>query len=226
MPDFDDEVIPEEMKDVLEDIGLSKRSNSTRAIRHQPSNQPKFTPGTKPKSQHVFNPDQIDTTKEELHKLELLINTIKTLEKLNGTKISQADLDKLDYRNIKNLNDGVMNSTMKDVPLNVQESVDNLDPLRLDELQYLLRTKNEFKRQNNESGTASANQLADSFPGVTDTKPQSTVIADAPLPQPRRNGFYFLLDWNSFLEVGDDPKTKVNINFSPKVGDPARFVKV
>jgi hypothetical protein len=46
-----------------------------------------------------------------------------------------------------------------------------------------------------------------------------------PLPPPRRSGFYMLFDWNSFLEVGEDPG-KVVIRFDPKIGDPSRFLPV
>ena len=50
-------------------------------------------------------------------------------------------------------------------------------------------------------------------------------VEEEPLPAPRRNGFYFLADWNSFLEVGEDPD-KIVVRFDPKVGDPSRFIKV
>ena len=46
-----------------------------------------------------------------------------------------------------------------------------------------------------------------------------------PLPPPRRSGFYMLLDWNSFLEVGEDPD-KISIRFEPKIGDASRFINV
>lgn len=46
-----------------------------------------------------------------------------------------------------------------------------------------------------------------------------------PLPPPRRSGFYMLLDWNSFLEVGEDPD-KISVRFDPKIGDPSRFLPV
>lgn len=62
------------------------------------------------------------------------------------------------------------------------------------------------------------NDLEDSF-GSLDP------VTEEPLPPPRRNGFYFLADWNSFLEVGEDPD-KVVVRFDPKVGDPSRFLKV
>ncbi|XP_055310884.1 mucin-2 isoform X2 [Sitodiplosis mosellana] len=50
-------------------------------------------------------------------------------------------------------------------------------------------------------------------------------VSEEPLPPPRKNGFYFFSDWNSFLEVGEDPD-KVVVRFDPKIGDPSQFVKV
>ncbi|XP_062564787.1 uncharacterized protein LOC134227385 isoform X2 [Armigeres subalbatus] len=61
--------------------------------------------------------------------------------------------------------------------------------------------------------------LEESFGGGADP------VAEEPLPPPRRNGFYFLADWNSFLEVGEDPN-KVVISFRPQAGDPSRFLPV
>lgn len=49
--------------------------------------------------------------------------------------------------------------------------------------------------------------------------------SEAELPPPRKNGFYYMVDWNSFLEVGEGD-TKVNIRFNPKLGDPQRFLAV
>jgi hypothetical protein len=46
-----------------------------------------------------------------------------------------------------------------------------------------------------------------------------------PLPPPRRSGFYALFDWNSFLEVGEDPD-KISVRFDPKIGDPSRFLPI
>jgi hypothetical protein len=45
------------------------------------------------------------------------------------------------------------------------------------------------------------------------------------LPGPRRSGFYMILDWNTFLEVGEDP-SKIVVRFDPKIGDPTRFLPV
>ncbi|CAG9788290.1 unnamed protein product [Diatraea saccharalis] len=62
--------------------------------------------------------------------------------------------------------------------------------------------------------------LEDSFGGAAPVQP-----GDSELPPPRKNGFYWMLDWNSFLEVGDGD-TKVNIHFEPKLGDPQMFIPV
>lgn len=85
------------------------------------------------------------------------------------------------------------------------------------------------KAVNSEVGTTSTmstptegpniDDLADSFGG-------STAEPDPVLPTPKKSGLYFLVDWNSFLEVGEDGKDKVNLRFAPKVGDKTRFVPV
>lgn len=67
---------------------------------------------------------------------------------------------------------------------------------------------------------ASIADLEDSFGGAAPSLP-----GDSELPPPRKNGFYWMLDWNSFLEVGDGD-TKVNIRFEPKLGDPQMFLPV
>lgn len=63
--------------------------------------------------------------------------------------------------------------------------------------------------------------LSGSFGGNDGLDP----VSEEPLPPPRKNGFYFFSDWNSFLEVGEDPD-KVVVRFDPKIGDPSQFVKV
>lgn len=63
---------------------------------------------------------------------------------------------------------------------------------------------------------AKKNSLEDEIEPIDDPEP---------LPPPRRSGFYMLLDWNSFLEVGEDPD-KISIRFDPKIGDSSRFLPV
>lgn len=69
------------------------------------------------------------------------------------------------------------------------------------------------------TSTESSRNGFDSF--ASDLDP----VTQSPLPVPRKNGFYFLADWNSFLEVGEDPD-KVIVRFDPKIGDPSRFIPV
>nr|XP_026490303.1 uncharacterized protein LOC113396541 [Vanessa tameamea]XP_026490304.1 uncharacterized protein LOC113396541 [Vanessa tameamea] len=67
---------------------------------------------------------------------------------------------------------------------------------------------------------ASFADLEDSFGGAAPVEP-----GDSELPPPKKNGFYWMVDWNSFLEVGDGD-SKVNIRFEPKLGDPQMFLPV
>lgn len=67
---------------------------------------------------------------------------------------------------------------------------------------------------------ASIADLEDSFGGAAPSQP-----GDSELPPPKKNGFYWMLDWNSFLEVGDGD-SKINIRFEPKLGDPQMFLPV
>ncbi|CAG5098025.1 Protein of unknown function [Cotesia congregata] len=68
--------------------------------------------------------------------------------------------------------------------------------------------------------SANIDDLADSFGGTT-SEP------DPVLPTPKKTGLYFLVDWNSFLEVGEDDKdSKVNLRFAPKAGDRTQFIPV
>uniref|UniRef100_A0A182S623 Uncharacterized protein n=1 Tax=Anopheles maculatus TaxID=74869 RepID=A0A182S623_9DIPT len=64
--------------------------------------------------------------------------------------------------------------------------------------------------------------LEDSFPS---SDLAGDPVNEEPLPPPRRNGFYFLYDWNTFLEVGEEPN-KVIIRYNPQAGDPSRFLPV
>lgn len=67
---------------------------------------------------------------------------------------------------------------------------------------------------------ASISDLEDSFGGAAPVQP-----GDSEIPPPKKNGFYWMVDWNSFLEVGDGD-TKVNIRFEPKLGDPQMFLPI
>lgn len=69
------------------------------------------------------------------------------------------------------------------------------------------------------STSANLAALEESFGG-------STSAPDPVLPTKQRSGLYFLVDWNTFLEVGEENNEKINLRFQPKVGDRSRFLPV
>ncbi|KAH0821735.1 hypothetical protein MTP99_013964 [Tenebrio molitor] len=76
-------------------------------------------------------------------------------------------------------------------------------------------------RKATEENSVSFDDLLDSFgdnSDQTDENESATVNT--------RTGFYFLLDWNSFLDIDDQLGRRVNLRFQPKVGDPKRFLSV
>lgn len=88
---------------------------------------------------------------------------------------------------------------------------------------------NNFKRQENSSVAATINvetpsikDLEDSFGGKTST----TTPAPVTEKPTRRTGFYYLVDWNSFLDIDDTKGKRVNLRFQPTIGDPKRFYSV
>lgn len=79
------------------------------------------------------------------------------------------------------------------------------------------------------SSDSSASAAGDSTSDTEDSSPSQDDLIDSfggeNPPENRPNGLYFLVDWNTFLRVGTDNKT-VDLNFSPKVGDPKNFLPV
>lgn len=79
------------------------------------------------------------------------------------------------------------------------------------------------------SSDSAASAASDSSSDLDDTSPSTDDLIDSfggeNPPENRPNGLYFLVDWNTFLRVGTDNKT-VDLNFSPKVGDPKNFIPI
>lgn len=231
-----------------------------------------------------INEQPKDEIAADFEKLQHLLETIKRLEKINGT-LTNEDLDSIDLSRYN------LSKTLLDKQ--------GPDPIRESELDF---TKNEVKRQSAENASespfrftldlaatteegfldkdigdskttaldsspttasepSSTTETADptdsddssssttsttSTTTTTTTTPKPTLllgeerkngledsfggsgldpVKEEPLPPPRRNGFYFFSDWNSFLEVGEDPD-KVVVRFDPKIGDSSRFIPV
>ncbi|XP_067011874.2 mucin-2 [Anabrus simplex] len=245
VPNFSTEILTDEMREVLESLGILPTSISRK--------NPSMNDDTKEK-EHVFNPSQhiatLNPSEEEAERLNKLLRTIKKFVKENGTltpeqmTVIDASFPLLTASNNSTTSttttpDTVTKKTKtKFVPL---DQIGNApDPLALEELLQLYdANKNEVKRQQpndtnsntTDSSTESTEQrvpsfdaLAESF-GGGETAPSDANVEEQ-LPPARPNGLYFLLDWNSFLEVGEEGKNKVNIRIAPKVGDPRNFLPV
>lgn len=160
-------------------------------------------------------PDPLNFYHNALHPLK---NEIKRQEpsdeKDNPTKISldlnESDQPKITVINAVKASEDLVDEVTTFSPLNqINEEKEGTE----DDSDTITTTE--------EGRSASADELSDSFPN--DTDPDEPL--DESLPLPRRNGFYFLADWNSFLEVGQDEE-KVIVRFDPKIGDPSRFIPV
>ncbi|KAJ8919573.1 hypothetical protein NQ315_002195 [Exocentrus adspersus] len=214
------DVVPEQYKEVLEDIGLTDRRG--KMIRSEPLTN----------TQHVYNPGEPQyATEEELEKLSQLIEVVRQLERLNGST-SEEDLKKIDVDGLRELVSS----------LNVENDITPLDeqsapnPVNFD---YGLE-KNEVKRQENgtsttteaaatttqESQNGDIKDLEASFGGQADAAPATEAAAVETTTPARKTGFYYLLDWNTFLDIDDQKGKRVNLRFQPKVGDPKRFYSI
>lgn len=85
-----------------------------------------------------------------------------------------------------------------------------------------------LKRQEDKNATAEGPSIKDLEESFGGNSHDAEVKQDAPTTP--RTGFYFLLDWNSFLELdnmedGAD-RRRVSLQFRPKVGDPSRFLPI
>lgn len=197
-------------------------------------------PLTKTKEkQHVFNPQDTEYASEEaISKLNKLLGAIKKLEELNRT-VTDEDLKHIDLGDLKELTASLNDYNNKVVPLDEQEAP---NPLKYD---YGL-DKNEVKRQEDKNETAATtteiigvtdstteqNQspnikdLEDSFGGPSDTVEASSEAPVETTTPSRRTGFYYLVDWNSFLDIDDQKGKRVNLRLQPTIGDPKRFYSV
>ncbi|XP_011494803.1 PREDICTED: uncharacterized protein LOC105359806 isoform X2 [Ceratosolen solmsi marchali] len=79
---------------------------------------------------------------------------------------------------------------------------------------------------NNTADENSAKVADANLPDLEASFGGSTAEPDPVIPTRPKTGLYFLVDWNTFLEVGEEGKEKVNLRFAPKVGDRSRFLSV
>jgi hypothetical protein len=241
VPNINMDLLTDEMKHILENLGFLP---STKL----PTNN---------NESHIFNPSvhsaSLHPTKEEAQKLSTLLHTIKKIMKENGT-ITQDEIDGLNASISFILppvpvEDGSKRAQLaedlpavlsedrkegnKSVPLDHIKNAPN--PLSLEELLLIQDdSKNEVKRQQPNNGTSTEETHKDQGPSLTDLAASfggdaaaDEVSVDVALPTKKPNGLYFLLDWNTFLDVGEEGSSrKVNLHFNPRLGNSKAFLPV
>lgn len=202
---------------------------------------------TKTRSSGIKNDPK--ATAEDYKKLEELLDTIRQLEKLN-VSLTEKEVEKLNLRNF-NLSDSLLAEGPDPIKHQVHYSalkneIKRQEPssptkvslaLNGDLLESSLEATDDQKSAVTSSSipttTTEATTSTTEEPTSTTEQERKNSLEDEiepiedpePLPPPRRSGFYMLLDWNSFLEVGEDPD-KIKIRFDPQIGDPSRFLTV
>ncbi|PNF20257.1 hypothetical protein B7P43_G15457 [Cryptotermes secundus] len=242
VPHINMDLLTDEMKQVLENLGLLPSTEL-------PTNNNEshiFNPSAHSASLHP--------TEEEAQRLSKLLDTIKKLMKENGT-ITQDEIDGLNASISFILPPVPVEDSSKtaqlaeDLPTTLSEErkegsnavplhhiKDAPNPLSLEELLLVQEdSKNEIKRQQPNNDTSIEETPKDEGPSLTDlaasfgggnTAADEESVDDA-LPTKKPNGLYFLLDWNTFLDVGEEGSSrKVNLHFNPRLGNSRAFLPV
>ncbi|CAB3374559.1 Hypothetical predicted protein [Cloeon dipterum] len=229
-----------EMKRVLFDLGLAPHISAEEIA--EGNNQ---APGSLPEllersssNQHefVFNPTDVsplnDTMEEKLKDI------------LNNFKLNQDDKEEQALRLISKYRKSTLNQNDGPDPLSNDELVsdfsnfhnevhkrqnkDAKDEASDSENSTASTTTStttsssagaEEKETSTEGGGPSIADLESSFGGSGDEVPDET------LPPPKPNGFYFLLDLNTFLNVGEDDKG-VHLRLAPRLGNSKNFLPI
>ncbi|KAJ8986076.1 hypothetical protein NQ317_003370 [Molorchus minor] len=235
------DVVPDQYKGVLEDIGLGDREGKIITAEA-------LKTGDK---EHVFSPTESEyASDEELYKLNKLLDFVKKLENLNRT-VTDEDIKEMDVKNIKEL---LANLNKEKIVTLDEQNAPN--PVHFDEG----LDRNEVKRQSTtttsspktdveeikpivelnvdaddakietiaplESATPDLKGLEESFGGQVDSGTVTVPPAVEATTAARKTGFYYLVDWNTFLDIDDQKGKRVNLRFQPTVGDPKRFYSV
>lgn len=181
-------------------------------------------------SSNVFRPVNMKAEEDEYRKLEQLLDTIKELDKLNS---SSSNIDPVKYSAKSSpLKNGVKRQQATDEPTKL--SIDLEEPLLESSLESTDDVSNVPSPTTTEASTTTSTTTESSVDesSTTEESKKNTLEDEIEpvddieqLPSPRRSGFYMLFDWNTFLEVGEDP-SKIIVRFDPKIGDPTRFLPV
>jgi hypothetical protein len=189
---------------------------------------------------NVFKPNTSKPPSDDYKRLEHLLGTIKELEKINSTTeknkkhsysiSSGPDPISSQSARLSPLKNDVKRQNQKNEPTKVSFNLDK--PLLESSLESTDDAKVEKEKASPTTITSTTTTTTEATTTTTEEAKKNNLEDDiepideeTPLPGPRRSGFYMLLDWNSFLEVGEDPD-KIVVRFDPKIGDPTRFLKV
>ncbi|CAO1410380.1 unnamed protein product [Diamesa tonsa] len=195
------------------------------------------------------NKSKVD--EEDYRKLEQLLETIRELEKLN-VNLTDKEINRLNVKNF-NFSDSLLsksgpnplhnieyselkNSIKRQEPSKTDGAEDsptkiNLDLEERDDKPLLESSLEIISPSDTPTTTTTSTTTAAPKTSSTTPEPRNSLedeiepVEEEPLPAPIRSGFYFLSDWNSFLEVGEEPD-KIVVRFDPKIGDPTRFIPV
>jgi hypothetical protein len=242
VPHINMDMLTDEMKQILENLGFLP---STKLAANNNEGHI-FNP-----SAHLAS---LHPTEEEVQRLSKLLHAIKELVKENRT-ITQNEIDRLNASlsfilppvpveddsktaQLAEVLPGVLSEERKEgnksLPLDHIKNAP--DPLSLEELLLVQDdSKNEIKRQQPNNGTSTEETHKEGGPSLTDLAASfgggdaaaDEVGVDNALPTKKPNGLYFLLDWNTFLDVGEEGSSRrVNLRFNPRLGNSRAFLPV
>ncbi|XP_078051329.1 uncharacterized protein LOC144477477, partial [Augochlora pura] len=246
------DAVPGSMRSVLENMGLifttAKPAQNLSKVAHDMES-------TATSTYHVFKPHEASVGDEKQRvKINELLDTVKMVQegKADIQNVKKVANDLLDAT--KKLKDGPDPMKLDEIIKTYDEDVRNeIKRQQETETTTAGTTERTTAQSTSSTSTESVEATADSENAATDqkdvitttttttdgvTQSSSNLMAleesfggttstpDVSLPPKRKSGLYFLVDWNTFLEVGEDEKEKVNLRFQPKVGDRTRFLPV
>ncbi|XP_076237941.1 uncharacterized protein LOC143181443 [Calliopsis andreniformis] len=245
------EAVPGNMRGILENLGLISSSRKKSKVEKKAQD----TEPVETSKFHVFKPHEVNVDDErQRNKINELLDTVKMVQegKADIQNVRKVATDLL--QTTKTLKDGPDPLKLEEIIRTYNEDVKNeikrqeeeaTTPGSVEET-TLASTATTESTESTETATDSRNAASDldspttPAPEVSSSTPSTTTVnlmaleesfggtsePETPPPPKRKSGLYFLVDWNTFLEVGDEGQEKINLRFQPKVGDRTRFLPV
>uniref|UniRef100_A0A0A1XSR9 Mucin-5AC n=1 Tax=Zeugodacus cucurbitae TaxID=28588 RepID=A0A0A1XSR9_ZEUCU len=191
----------------------------------------------------------VDIT-QDLQELQRLIGNLQELQRLNLT-VSSELLRQADAKYLETLkkqqtpaddttknrrqsvtpvvsaatNEAATSTTPSDTEQSASDDDGDISPDPVDIAAAADTDSATAEKDSSDSSTTTEESRNGSLADLEDSFGSSDTNKEEPKPPKRKNGFYFLADWNSFLEVGDGDD-QVIVRLSPKIGDPRLFIPV